>query len=320
MVEGTRISVIFHRTATAMAAACILAMTVQSATAQNNGQKPWSVSGSLGVQYNDNVTTDETDTTSNQSDKSLQLELGGLYKPKVGEKYGLELGYDFSQSIFEDLTDFNLQSHALSMGIEREYSGIDTSLTYLYVHTFLGGDNFLGLHSLTPSVGYSVNDFWYASGRYSYQNKDFKSAANNNRDSDVNSFTLDNFLFFMEGKGFVSLGYRIEGEDTQDIELDYLGHYFHARIKSPIPVNSLERWKPTVTAGYEYFKKDYSDITASIGAKREDERTTLKLGLSADITEHVKARLDYERIEAISNLSSSDFDENSVMVSLGFQY
>ena len=112
----------------------------------------------------------------------------------------------------------------------------------------------------------------------------------------------------MENKAYVSLGYRAEGENAQAAQFDYFGHFFHARLKTPIPVKQVEQWNPVLTLSYEYSKKDFSSVTASIGNEREDTRATITLGLSADVTERVFAKFDYERIEAVSNLSSSDFD------------
>ena len=282
--------------------------------------RPWNIVGSAGIQFDDNVTTDETDSSSNQSDKALVLEFGGTYSPAVGKAYGLELGYDFSQTLYEDLSSFDLQSHSFSASVEREFSGVDTGLIYLYSRTFLAGDDFLGLHSLTPTLGYGVRDWWYVSLRYNYQNKDFISADDDGRDSSVNSGTVDNFLFFMEGKAYLSVGYRAEKENADDNAFDYLGHFFHARLKMPVPARLVARWKPEVQLGYEYYTKNYSSVTTSIGDERQDDRTTVTLGLSADITKRLFAKFDFEHIEAVSNLSSSDFDENVVTLALGVRY
>ena len=48
--------------------------------------------------------------------------------------------------------------------------------------------------------------------------------------------------------------------------------------------------------------------------------TTVTLGLSVDFTDHLFAKFDFERIEAVSNLASSDFDENIVTLALGLRY
>ncbi|MCP5373260.1 MAG: outer membrane beta-barrel protein [Hyphomicrobiales bacterium] len=313
LVSNTRLAATFGLLA-ALAAGPALA------TDGPDQEKRWTAKGSLGVQYDDNVTTDDIDSTSNKSDVAAVIELGGTYSPAFGDPVGLELGYDFSQSLYQDLTDFNLQTHALSANVDYEVSGLDLGLNYLYARTFLGGDDFLGLHSVTPTVGRLVTDRWYVSLRYNYQNKDFIGAANSGRDSNVNSVTFDNFVFFMDGQAHLSFGYRLEGENAASREYDYLGHFFHLRWRSPLPVQALERWNPRVRAGLRYYIKNFTDVTPSIGTERDDKRATLSLGLSVDLTEHVEAKLDYEHIAAVSNLPSSDFDENVVTLTVGVSF
>jgi opacity protein-like surface antigen len=303
-----------------LAGGILLGAAASPAVADDAAAKPWNLSGSAGFQYDDNVTTEETDTTSNLSDKAAVIEISGSYRPEAGKNVGLELSYDFSQTLFEDLTDFDLQSHLISGSIENEINGYDVGLNYLYGRTLLGGDDFLSMHSVTPTLGRSVNDRWYVSLRYNYQNKDFISASNDGRDGTLNSGTIDNFLFFMDGKAYLSLGYQAEDENTDDDELDYFGHIFHARLKLPVAVDRLKSWEPALNVGLKYSDKDYSNITSSIGAERADERTTFTLGLDANLSRHVFANFDYEYIDAQSNLASSDFNENIVTFSVGVRY
>jgi len=283
-------------------------------------QKRLTLTGSIGFEYDDNVTTDEIDSTSNLSDMALLIELGGAYKPKFGGAYGLELGYDFSQSLHEDLDDFDLQTHTLSASVEREVSSWDLGLIYLYSRTFLGGDDFLGIHSATPSVGRSVTDRWYVSLRYGFQAKNFIQDANDARDAVNNGLTIDNFIFFDQSRSYISLGYRIEDENTDGDQFDYIGHFLHARAKLRVPIKRIQRWNPVLRLGFEFSKKDYSSITPSIGAERDDERVTLSAALTAAITKYENIELAVEHIEADSNLASADYEETIVIFRVGGKY
>ncbi len=309
-----------HWTLRLFAGLIVLGIASAAVAAEGDDERRWTIFAGAGIQFDDNVTTDEIDATSNQSDKAAVFEASGSFKPRLGQKLGLEVGYDFFQSLYEDLSDFDLQSHNISASVEREIWEIDSGLNYLYARIFLGGDDFLGLHSATPTLGYSVTSRFYVNLRYNYQNKDFTSSVNDGRDANTHSGTIDTFIFFLDAKGYLSLGYRAEDENTASDEFDYFGHFLHARLDAPIPLKPLARWNPRVTAAYEYSKQDFSNDTASIGRKREDERTTVGFGLSVDLTEHVVARFDYEHIEAISNLSSADFDDNIVTIVLAIRY
>lgn len=218
------------------------------------------------------------------------------------------------------MTDFDLQLHTLSASVEREYGEIDTGLLYLYSRTFLGGDDFLDIHNITPSLGHAFSERWYLSLRYSYQAKDFIQGSNDGRDATNNSFTIDNFLFFQDGKGQLSLGYRIEGENTSSDAFDYLGHFFHARLKLPISAAALAPYNPVFRLGLEYSTKDYSSVTSSIGTERSDDRTSFTVGVEADVVKGVTAKLEYEKIEVVTNLPSADYDENVITLKLVFSY
>lgn len=298
----------------------VMATGVGSADAQQNDGKNWNLSGSFGLQYDDNVTVDQTDNSTNLSDEAAVIELSGLYRPAFGREVGLELGYDFSQSLYNEQTNFNLQSHNLSAYVERQFGETDASLNYIYARTLLGGHDFLSLHSLTPSLGRSLTDRWYANLRYAYYNKDFIRDVDDRRDANTHSVTFDNFLFFMSGKAHVSLGYRIESENTRGPEFDYLGHFFHIRLKSPIPADRLSRWNPRGELGFEYGIKDFDNVTPSIGTRRDDDRSTVTLNLIADLTDHAVIRLEYRYIDANSNLASADYTENIVTLKVGLNY
>lgn len=290
----------------------------QDTKAAEDEKSRWSFSTTVGYEYDDNVTVSETDTTSNLSDKAVLFDVAVAYQLYDGPELGLEIGYDFSQSFHEDLSTFDLQSHIISISAEREIMGVDAGLNYLYTRTFLGSNDFLGIHNISPTAGYLVNDHWYVSLRYSYQSKNFINASA--RDGEQSSGTLDNFIFFLEGKGMLSLGYRVEDENTDGEEFDYLGQFFDARLRLPIPGDFMATLNPTLTLTYGYSKKDYKNITASIGRKREDQLTNVSGSISADITPSLFTTLKVEHIESISNLRSSDYDENIGTISLGLRF
>lgn len=120
---------------------------------------------------------------------------------------------------------------------------------------------------------------------------------------------IDNFLYFMNGQAYLSLGYQAENENSNSDEFDNFGHVFHARLKLPVPVNQLKSWDPVVNIGLQYSDKTYANVSSGIGAERQDERTTFSLGLDANLSRHVFAKFDYEYIDARSNISASKFNE-----------
>lgn len=279
---------------------------------ESDETSPWSIEASAGIEYDDNLTVEELDVTSGKEDVAAVLDLSVAYSFPGMSDYDLEAGYDFYQSLYQDFSEFNLQTHGLYLSGSREFGEIDAGLSYRFTHSRLDNDNFLQIHNLTPSLGYSLKSNWYLSVAYSYQYKDFYDQQE--RDGHQNALTLDNYIVFNENRSYVRLGYRFEDEDTDGPQYDYLGHYFNGGLSTPMPLFSQQA---KLDLSYEYYTRDYSNITPSIGKERGDHRHRFGLGAQVDLSDAFFARLKYEYIDATSNLPSADFNENIVTVSVG---
>lgn len=273
-------------------------------------KKRWNVEASAGWEYDDNVTRIEEDVVSGESDIAGVFEFEGEFKILDTPEYELEAGYDFFQSVYEDITTFNFQSHGFNLSGSRSVGNWDIGTDYSYTFSTLDADDFLGLHSLTPSAGLSHHDNMYTNFSYIYQDKNFFTG--DRRDAANHSFGIDHFIFFMAAKGYVLASYKLETENAFGGEFDYLGYQAKVVLKAPIPFDSI------VKISYKYNFRDYENITPSIAQEREDEKHTIKLELSKKIIKHVRAKFKYEYIDSISNLPSVDFTEN--VVTLAFEF
>ena len=86
-------------------------------------ENPWKVSVSAGIQFDDNVNTSQLDDTSGQGDKATIIKVSGLYKIFDSKAFGLQAGYDFYQSFYEDLDAFDLQLHSGSLFASKKLAG-----------------------------------------------------------------------------------------------------------------------------------------------------------------------------------------------------
>ncbi|MCH8312219.1 MAG: tetratricopeptide repeat protein [Nitrospinae bacterium] len=283
--------------------------------ADKKPKKPWSLAFHTGFEYDDNITVDEIDQTTELDDFSYIFEFSGAYKFLQTPKFKMEAGYDFYQSLHDDLSAFDIQSHIFSLNGSYEFKKLDLGLFSIYNRTTLGAADFLEIYSTSPSVGFSVTDYWYATVSYSYKNTNFFNLSN--RDAQNHGFGMSNFLFFLDGKVMVLLGYQFENEITTGAEFEYLGHYLNANVKFPIPLLNL---RTKVSLGYKFFFKDYKNITASIGKKRDDFRHTAELQIFQPIYKNLHVKLNYQYIHSISNLASSDYQENVVNFLLGIAF
>ncbi|MBI4384948.1 MAG: tetratricopeptide repeat protein [Nitrospinae bacterium] len=272
--------------------------------------KRWKFDASAGWQYDDNVTRVEQDTVTGKSDSAGVFEFNGSYKLIDGPRYGLEVDYDLFQSVYDESTNFDFQSHGATIAGSRDAQGWDAGMDYSYNYSTLGGVNFLETHTLRPSFGFSGMENFYVGASYLFQDKNFLRLPS--RDAANHSFGIDNFFFFMDSKAYVLFGYRFDREDAAGPEFDYFGHLFSGGVQLPLPLDSKAR------IAYKYNLRDYEHITPSIGEERRDDKQTLKLTLTKKVFPFLSLKMDYEHIISDSNLSSVDFTQNVVFLGLVF--
>lgn len=279
-----------------------------SLPAARQNSKPWQLKLGAGWEFDDNLTVEEQGNASGQEDSAAVFEFEGKYFPETLSSYSGEVYYEFYQSLYEDFSEFDLQTHTVGLAGEQEVEGWDLGLDYNYSYMFLGGDGFLQTHSISPSAGKSWRPDLYTSFSYIFSDKNFRTDADAGRNGANNSLGGDAFYFFQDNKAFFQLGYRLENENTSSSEYDYLGHIFTAAAQSPTPLETKTR------LAYKYHFKDYDNITESISSEREDKKQTINLTVTRVIVENFQLKFDYQYIDSDSNLSSSEYVENIVFL------
>lgn len=290
--------------------AALLQALIFSAADSAEDDKQWSLLGRAGAEYDSNVTVSEVDVDTGDSDVAAIFEVEGTFEVTPGTDTALEFGYDFYQSLYADLSQFDLQSHSLSAMLDHEFGNFDADMTYRFSTTSLGGDGFLDIHNIAPTVGFFAIDTVYVSAGYSYLDKNFKT--DNARDADQNGVMATAYYFFDEAESFVSLGIRLEWENARGDEFDYDGYLLSARYKTVLGNSDAE-----IRLGYDFLSRDYSKITPSIGVERDDERHTLTGRAQVPLIGKLNGRLEYKYVDASSNLPSADYNEHIVQLSFG---
>lgn len=292
---------------------CALFLAPWAVQAQED--KSWSIDVSAGVEYDSNITVQEADIQTNTGDLAGVFELGAEVGFDVGEGTTLDLGYDFSQSLHLDETSFDLQIHGLSAFLEHDFGEFDAGVSAQYFNTSLGGNEFLDLTKISPYVSTFVGESLFLRGAYSYTDKNLKNRTD--RDAESHSFGADLFYFMDGASSFVTGGYEYEDQDATDDPFDFKGHNFKLRYKTNLVVAD----RPSeLTVGWRFEKRNYSNITPSIGAERDDKRHTFKGELEVPVLERFKLIGELEYQDSSSNFDPADFSAVIATIRVGTEF
>ncbi|MEQ1755451.1 MAG: hypothetical protein ABL973_15115 [Micropepsaceae bacterium] len=305
-----------------LAVLLVSAVSVPAFTAPGSAEsKSWWLDVEGGAEYSDNVALEQSDANSTSSDLAAVMELDAGYKFVDEKDARVEVGYNFYQSIYQDLSAFNYQSHNPSFMAWIKPGGIKLGFEYSYTHSLLDGDFFLDQHMLSPTVSAFVSDDFYLTGYYRYFDKNYNHA-DDARDAKTHQVGADLYYYFdRPNKGFLSFGAGFTSEDTQGAAFDYDGLMGRAAVQFPL---ELFARKAHLKFSYAYQKRDYDNpesLTPPVaGESRSDDRHTFKVMTDVELDDNLKAIAEVRRVSRNSNLAASDYVENVGAVSLKYSF
>tara|TARA_R110002096_G_scaffold309403_4_gene503974 strand:+ start:48 stop:962 length:915 start_codon:yes stop_codon:yes gene_type:complete len=268
-----------------------------------------------GFVYDSHVSVDQLDLLASGGDSKWVFKAGGGYEHPFAEDGAINVGYKFSQSLYQDFNTFDLQSHTLNTGVKNKFGKVTVAGNYSYVNTKLGGNAFLDMHIVSPSISGFVAPNYFVRAGYNYYKKDFETA--NDRDANTNVFTVDGFYFFNKSKSYFTVGASYEDENATADPFDLSGYSLRAALQFPLDV---VKDGGKVRFSYEYRDRNYDNITPSIAAIREETRSTLKANLEIPIYDHFAIVGEHKYVDRKSNFSSSNYTENVSSISLAYSF
>lgn len=307
-----------HRKAGALAplfAVGLLAAASAPAVAQEE-EPPLNLFLQVGYEYDDDITVDAIDVTSRVGDTSYRFRgrLGlSLYDK---DRTSLAARYSFFQSLYDDLTAFDLQMHGFSMRGKTRLGKANLGMTYRYDYIFLGGEDFQDVHTIRPDLGILIARRTYLTAHYEYRNVSFQQVRQQERDAERHS--LGAKLYFLMGDGRnITTSYIFSRHNARNDAFTFTGHRADIGLKIPASGSDMA---PVFRLRYQYRLRDYSAITPSIGEVREDRRHQVRAGFEVPLTSSLEAEFQYRHDRSLSNLESVDFISNEVRVSLGWTF
>lgn len=261
----------------------------------------------VGAEYDNNITVDALDLTSQRGDGAFIFGGDFGYDFIRGDDNHFKLGVNFSQSLHFELAEFDLQTQGASLEAGTKFNDVDLAVGYNFYNVRLGNEDFLQMHVIRPSLTTMLTPTTLFLGSYEYMKQNFQQPELFSRDSSRHSADLK--TYFLLGKGrTINIGYKISSNDAVAAQLDYWGHLFTVGFK--VPLDGFEGSK--FTGRYRYNQKNYTNITPALGEKRLDKRHSVRLALEMPLQEQFTGKLQYEYTDSTSNFEALNFTNHLI--------
>ncbi|MFS1702046.1 surface lipoprotein assembly modifier [Alteromonas sp. AMM-1] len=263
-----------------------------------------------GAQYDSNVTVNELDRASNQSDYAGYLKGRFSAEWQATDALSFNVGVNHQRTYYQDATDFNLAITTLNVG-----AGWQTRVGKWGVHSYLAeaalaGSDFMQYQQSGVSWQNSIaaNNFMHVSA--DYLQKRFDTLPERN----AKGGQLSTQWFYLPGKEgeMINVGYTYQYEDADTDRLDFIGHTGQVSWTYP-----TQLWgAPTsLKAQYQFVYRNYSEAEEFLSVtQRTDRQHTLGLTVSYELTAHVALDVGAKYADYQSNLIIADYQENQANV------
>jgi hypothetical protein len=295
--------------------------------------RPWSLRADAGFEYDSNVVLAPDDTTiketrgiSDEADGRFRADLAGRYRVGTGGPVSLTLGYDFSQSVHFNLTQFDLQGHELRAEVTSPWRGVELGLTGGYDFYALDYRSFLQQGTGTPWVTFFEGEsgatrLYYSLGGHDY----LRAPLEPYLDSIHHALGIQQLYSRLEGKGVLSVGYQFDYDDpvsSNGAEFEYLGHQLELGYACP-----LYDWV-RLHAGYTFRLEDYQSVNSRTGTdlapagtrRRHDSQQQLALHIERDLAPRWTVAFSYIGVMNSSNIDPFEYGRHVVGVNLSYQF
>ncbi len=267
----------------------------------------WSAQVGVGLEYDSNVAVEEVDITSNQGDYAMTVDAGLGVKQELSKTAAAALTYDFSQSVYDEFSQVDRQTHMLGADLGLDFARVDPGISVYYINSRLDGSQFLDLYRVSPSVSGFLGRKWFARGAYVYSDKTIHDRQG--RDATTNAGEADGYFFMRGLRQYFNLGYRYRNENAEADQYDYLSNTVKLRYIQRIELFSR---LTKLELAWRYEDRKYRSDTPSIGEKRHDQRSRLRLDYEIPVFGNGAVQFYAGYADYQSNYAPADYDQTLV--------
>lgn len=303
-----------HKLLPLLCACLVSPLVAQEATDPVNATR-WSAEIGLGGEYDTNVSVDEVDVSSGQSDYAAIIDLSLGAKRRLGERTKASLNYDISHSSYQEFSQLNRLTQIAGADLNTDLGSSNLAISAYYVDSRLNGDAFLSYTRISPSLSGFLSKQWFVRGAYVYSEREIEERSQ--RDAQTQTGEFDLYFFHRGLRSYFNLGYRYRDEDAVADQLDFRSHSLKLRY-----IRRFELWdqKVKAEAAMRYEVRDYRSGEPTIGEPRKDDRMRLKLDLEVPVTNSMSWQWYLSYGDYVSNLPRADFTQTIVGFRLQYQW
>ncbi len=275
----------------------------------------WRAEVGVGGEYDTNVTVDEVDLSSGQSDYAWIFDFELNLKHEFNESTEASLNYDISQSSYQEFSQVDRLTQIIGADINTDLGRSNAGISAYYIDSQLDGESFLQFMRVSPSLSGFLARRWFARGAYVYSER--KIVDRPRRDAQTQNGEIDIYFFKRGLRSYFNLGYRYRDEDAIADELDFAAHSLKLRY-----IRRFELWERQAKAEFavRYEIRDYLSEEPTIGEARNDDRLRLKFDLELPLSKQFTWQWYYSYGDYVSNLPRADFTQTIVGTRLQFAW
>ncbi|HTF97293.1 MAG TPA: hypothetical protein VL995_14240 [Cellvibrio sp.] len=268
-----------------------------------------------GTEYDSNLSIIELDQNSAENDWALvaNARMNGQWQANRHVK--LKGGLSYNTKTWNDYSAYDLKIKQAFADASYEFKPFTLGVSFHHADAKLDDRDFLTLQQRSIYASRLVNQRFFLRAAVNHQNKDFPGS--NIRNANNQSMAGDMFVFFNQGKTFLTLGISNEEERARADQFDYDGINLRTSIS-----HQFTAWnKPNrVQFGVRYDNRDYLSITPELEKKRSDQRRIATLEWDVATSKWLSITTKFERGNYASNIDSADYAETigSVLLKASF--
>lgn len=270
-----------------------------------------------GIEHDSNLTVDELEGASGESDQAFLLGVGGEVSGQPIESLTLTAAYDFTSRQYDTLDTFDQDVHLASVDIGYDIGSVTIGASHHYSHAVLDAEPFLDYHRSSVYLGKLIDDDLYVTGSLINARKSFDNS--DARDAHISGASLEGFFFFNGTRTLLASGLQVNKEDARADEFDYQVLAVHTRLKHQF---GLLGQQSQVQTGLRYETRDYDEKLTATGAPipvigrniansdaRSNRIVSMDVSWAVDLTEWLTTEAKVEHFDYRSPMDSAEYDK-----------